>query len=80
MRGRVTERQRRQIAHSRLQEADRVVEAYELAEQRILALQGKLGGPMLSTRLRACQDQLKAAREHQAAAWVAWEELSSHAG
>lgn len=80
MSARVTDRQRRQIAHNRLQEADRVVEAYELAEQRILALQAKLGGAMVSTRLRACQDQLAKARRDQDAAWVDWEDLNRHAG
>lgn len=74
----VTRSRKRQVAHSRLQEADRVVEAYEVAEQRILALQDKLGpGPQIRARLDACRDQLAAAREHQALAWVSWEELGA---
>jgi len=77
----VTPARKREIAHSRLQEADRVLEAYELAEKRILALQDKLGpGPQLRARLVYCRDQLANARDRQALAWLEWEGLGCSAG
>lgn len=70
----VTRTMKRQLLHNRLQEADRVVEAYEIAERRILGLQDKLGASQqLRDRLAHCQDQLAAARRDQDLAWAAWE-------
>jgi hypothetical protein len=73
--------QQRRIAHSRLQEADRVVDAYETAEKRILVLQDKLGAgnAMVRDRLAACQEQLAMARGQQEQAWVAWELVGNRA-
>jgi len=70
----VTRSMKRQLLHNRLQEADRVVDAYETAEKRILSLQDKLGASeQLRRRLAHCQEQLVVARRDQDLAWAAWE-------
>jgi hypothetical protein len=72
----LTRTQRLTLAHKRLQELDRIVEAYELAECRILQLLDKLGATeAMRARLDHCQAELAKARTAQDNAWLTWQEL-----